>query len=78
MYAGEKKFADLFSKLLGKGQYPLYETCSFCGVRDYLPFHCEYCGQYFCERHRLPFDHDCKNIDAWMKQPVRPRKSKEK
>ena len=38
----KKKLADIFSKLSGKRQYPIYKTCSFCGVREYLPFHCEY------------------------------------
>ena len=55
-----------------KKEYPLYETCAFCGERSYLPFHCEYCNQYFCDKHRLPFDHNCKNIDQWKKRPSTP------
>jgi predicted nucleic acid binding AN1-type Zn finger protein len=58
-----------FSRLLGKKEYPVHETCAVCGERVYLPFHCEYCGKYFCDKHRLPFDHDCRNIDAWKKKP---------
>jgi predicted nucleic acid binding AN1-type Zn finger protein len=37
----------------------------------YLPFFCDYCHRYYCDRHRLPFEHDCENIDEWKKQPVR-------
>jgi predicted nucleic acid binding AN1-type Zn finger protein len=33
----------------------------------YLPFHCDYCDQYFCGKHRLPFEHNCKNISEWKK-----------
>jgi predicted nucleic acid binding AN1-type Zn finger protein len=54
-----------FSGLSRKKQYPLYETCAVCGKRVYLPFFCEYCQRYFCDNHRLPFDHDCKNIGKW-------------
>jgi predicted nucleic acid binding AN1-type Zn finger protein len=56
-----------FSELFGKKKTPVYENCSFCGERAYLPFHCEYCDRYFCGRHRLPFEHDCKNIRDWKK-----------
>jgi predicted nucleic acid binding AN1-type Zn finger protein len=47
-----------------------------CGERAYLPFHCEYCNQYYCDKHRLPFDHDCKNIDQWKKRPVSPARQR--
>lgn len=60
----------LYSGLFPKKEYPVYETCAFCKERSYLPFHCEFCNQYFCDRHRLPFDHDCKNLDAWKKRPA--------
>jgi predicted nucleic acid binding AN1-type Zn finger protein len=56
-----------FSKLSGKKKNPVYENCSFCGERVYLPFHCEYCHRYFCGKHRLPCEHDCKNIKDWKK-----------
>ncbi|WP_048110847.1 AN1-type zinc finger domain-containing protein [Methanoregula formicica] len=58
-----------FSHLIGKKEdYPVHETCAACGERAYLPFHCEYCGKYYCDRHRLPFDHDCRNIGQWKKR----------
>ena len=63
------RITRFFSGLFRKKQYPLHETCAVCGERVYLPFFCEYCHQYYCDRHRLPFDHDCKNIDQWKKRP---------
>jgi len=61
-------FRRFVSRLLGKKEYPVHETCAVCGERVYLPFHCEYCGKYYCDNHRLPFDHDCKNIGQWKKK----------
>ena len=43
-------------------EYPLYENCSLCNERTYLPFYCEYCRKFFCGTHRLPFNHNCENI----------------
>jgi len=59
------RIGKFFSSLFRKKQYPLHGTCAVCGERVYLPFHCEYCGNYYCDRPRLPFDHDCPNIGAW-------------
>lgn len=58
---------SFFSKYFGKKKIPVYEDCAFCKERVYLPFHCDYCNQYFCGKHRLPFEHDCKNISEWKK-----------
>ena len=33
--------------------------CDKCGTDVDLPFRCNYCGGYFCSRHRLPEFHDC-------------------
>lgn len=63
-----------FTGIFKKKEYPLYESCAVCGERSYLPFHCEYCGRYYCDRHRLPFDHDCKNIAEWKNRPAGGRK----
>ena len=30
-----------------------------CGVKDFLPFHCDACGQSFCLEHRTPASHGC-------------------
>jgi len=57
------------SRLFKKKEYPVHETCAVCGERVYLPFHCEYCRKYYCDKHRLPFDHNCTNIDQWKNRP---------
>ncbi len=38
-------------------------NCDKCNrkIRE-LPFHCKYCGGYFCGNHRLPEDHNCRGI----------------
>jgi predicted nucleic acid binding AN1-type Zn finger protein len=61
---------SLFSGFFKKKEYPVYASCAVCNERVYLPFHCEYCDLYFCDRHRLPFNHDCKNIEDWKKRPA--------
>jgi len=34
--------------------------CEFCGNQiGYLPFTCKYCGGTFCNKHRLPENHEC-------------------
>jgi Zn-dependent protease len=33
--------------------------CQQCGAETYMPFKCNYCGQLFCDEHRLPENHDC-------------------
>jgi hypothetical protein len=34
--------------------------CEHCGDPiNYLPFKCKYCGGNFCEKHRLPENHEC-------------------
>jgi hypothetical protein len=33
--------------------------CEYCGAEIEHPFQCNYCGKYFCEKHRLPESHDC-------------------
>jgi predicted nucleic acid binding AN1-type Zn finger protein len=69
------RIRDFFTLPFKKKEYPLYETCAVCGERTYLPFRCEYCNRYYCDRHRLPFDHDCSNIAAWKNRPAGPGKS---
>jgi len=59
-------FADLFKK---KEKAPVYADCATCGERVYLPYLCNYCHNYYCGKHRLPFNHDCTNIDEWKKRP---------
>jgi len=37
-----------------------------------LPYQCKYCHDFFCEEHRLPENHNCKNLktswDSWKKR----------
>ncbi|MCK4583290.1 AN1-type zinc finger domain-containing protein [Candidatus Bathyarchaeota archaeon] len=33
--------------------------CALCKKEVYLPYRCSYCGQYFCDDHRLPEQHLC-------------------
>ena len=35
-----------------------------CNVLDFLPIKCQYCGDFFCSKHFLPSDHDCKCYDS--------------
>lgn len=30
-----------------------------------MPFTCKHCGGSFCEKHRLPENHDCFILDEW-------------
>ncbi|MDD1689344.1 MAG: AN1-type zinc finger domain-containing protein [Methanoregula sp.] len=64
-----RRIRDGLFRLFRKKEYPVYGTCASCGERVYLPFHCEYCHRYYCDKHRLPFDHNCKNIDQWKNRP---------
>lgn len=34
--------------------------CAFCRQLDFLPFHCSFCNDDFCSKHRLKEDHHCK------------------
>jgi len=36
--------------------------CHYCGKEVTLPFKCPFCGQYFCEDHRLPENHNCPEL----------------
>ena len=44
-----------------------------CNVLDFLPIKCQYCGDFFCSKHFLPNDHDCKCYDA-TSRPAGKRK----
>ncbi len=44
--------------------------CHYCGKEVIYPFKCSYCGELFCEEHRLPPKHECPNIEAWKSAPA--------
>lgn len=37
--------------------------CNFCSAEIYSinGYHCPYCGNYHCQNHRLPEEHECSN-----------------
>lgn len=37
--------------------------CHVCNKEDEFSYTCNYCGETFCSRHRLPENHDCQNFD---------------
>lgn len=45
-----------------------YNYCSYCGriIRE-LPFRCKYCHKIYCNKHRLPEDHKCKELEEYNK-----------
>lgn len=45
------------------------KQCLKCGTTlDYfLPFQCKRCGNYFCEKHRLPENHECIGVKTSLK-----------
>lgn len=52
--------------------FKLFANCVECGKREYMPFKCNYCGEYFCGEHILPTKHNCPGLDAWRgKKPPR-------
>jgi len=50
--------------------------CEICGeeISGAAAFTCNYCGGVFCPKHRLPFNHACKNIAEWKKSGVPGKK----
>ncbi|OPY38713.1 MAG: AN1-like Zinc finger [Methanoregula sp. PtaU1.Bin051] len=60
-----KFFSGFFTR---KKKAPVYANCAKCGEWVYLPFQCNYCNQYYCGAHRLPFNHDCEHIDDWKRR----------
>ena len=37
----------------------LGKCCYICHQRDFLPFQCDRCHQYYCLNHRTPESHNC-------------------
>lgn len=50
--------------------------CEYCGDEVVLPFRCPYCEKYFCYDHRLPENHNCKELKSRVYIPrLMPRTS---
>jgi len=47
-----------------KPHTPIIGKCAMCGKEVTLPFKCKYCGQLFCDDHRLPENHSCGGLGA--------------
>jgi len=52
--------------------------CVLCKKEVYLAYRCSYCGQYFCDDHRLPEQHLCPGLpkrswSSYKKHQMRPR-----
>ena len=47
------------------------DQCDYCGkeIKTLSTFTCSYCGKTFCPEHRLPFNHNCAQIEAWKRTP---------
>jgi len=47
----------------GVMQFAIMVSCEYCGgSTGELAFECNYCGNSFCQAHRLPEAHDCTHI----------------
>jgi|GEM_PF-6612872 len=53
---------------LPKKDFKLFATCKICSKKIYMPLKCSYCGDYYCDRHFLPPNHDCEGIESWKKR----------
>ena len=61
-----------FSEKTTSAKEPIHARCAYCGKMVYLPYKCNYCGQYFCDDHRLPFNHDCPGLNRYKDTPPPP------
>jgi len=52
--------------------------CQLCKKAVDLPFRCSYCGQFFCDDHRLPEQHLCPNLpkQGWKSRPIAPPRAR--
>ena len=52
--------------------FKLFGICGLCSKRIYMPLQCSYCGEYYCDEHFLPPNHNCTRIDSWKKKGPLP------
>lgn len=48
-------------------------TCDYCGEEIDLPFHCKFCGNTYCSKHRLPEAHECAGLDEYKEKAAQER-----
>jgi len=41
---------------------PVSGVCYSCGKKTTMPYKCKFCGNLFCDRHRLPENHECAGL----------------
>jgi len=46
-------------------------NCHWCGINENIPFVCNYCGESFCDLHRIPMNHSCANLNQYMQNRQR-------
>jgi len=63
----EEAFSE-YSRPYKISSLKLFAKCEKCEKWVYLPFRCNYCGNYFCGDHILPPNHNCPNIDEWRRK----------
>ncbi len=52
----------------GKETSPISGRCSFCGKKVVMPYKCKFCGEVFCDEHRLPEKHECEGVKALRRE----------
>ncbi|CAI4050059.1 hypothetical protein N7582_004821 [Saccharomyces uvarum] len=56
------------------GMLDVGRHCAYCRQLDFLPFHCSFCNDDFCSKHRLKEDHHCR----WLLEQEESSKNNEK
>jgi len=41
---------------------PITGVCADCGKKVVMPYKCKFCGNVFCDDHRLPENHKCEGV----------------
>lgn len=42
--------------------------CAECGKDVTMPYRCKFCGQHFCDDHRLPENHSCSGLQEYKRK----------
>ncbi|EJW02621.1 hypothetical protein EDEG_02979 [Edhazardia aedis USNM 41457] len=52
--------------------------CSFrsCNIKVKIKIECKFCKKMYCGKHRIPEEHECKNMDCWKKEAMERNSSK--
>ncbi len=69
--AKEKWFAPEGVRKSSRPGAPLMGNCNYCGEKVSMPYKCKFCGQIFCDEHRLPESHECSGIKGLRREKHR-------